>query len=315
MPDSQASATTVSWQAAAQGDILTVDQLWLWSDDSGPARVATPEGVALVSQTCDIVNVRQDDLLLVAPVRTCEPAEWSNVRKGRKPLLVLVGGDLSRVADLERVVAVPRSVLTRFAVRDKTAATQSGAEASLLAKRIGRAFSRFAFPDAVHASLARLQKKVFESYGKQSNFAWSLSLLEEFRISCDDWDRDGRSITVYALVPANSLPPADQRPDEWRWSTETVSGLKRSEVRPELLSLERICELLKANLEDGRTAAVIELWRRWEDLVARTYLNETDIHVDAIRLEVLSAAELSYEDYLETEALDFSTLSLLSDAD
>lgn len=304
----------IDWSTATQGDIIQFDALHYWNGVSDDIELlGTPQGVALISQTCDLVQVSPKDRLLVAPVRECSPEEQSNVRKGRKPLLVLVGESLDLVADLERVVSLPREVLDSRDVVGRTCASQSGKEASQLAIRIGRAFSRFAFPNEVHSVLSKLQRKVVESYTKKTCFADLLARIEEIRVACTDWDSSGRDLTIYVIVPSDLLPPTDMKPAGWTWSLSSVAGLKPSE-QPEHLSLERISELILCNFQTGQQAALVELWRMWEELMQAQYLAKTDEHVASIELQVVSGSDLTYDLYVESEILDFSTLSLLGRA-
>lgn len=304
----------IDWATATQGDIIQFDALHYWNGVSEPEVLKTPEGVALISQTCDLVQVAPNDRLLVAPVRECSPEEHSNVKKGRKPLLVLVGESLDLVADLERVISLPRTALESSDLIGRTCPTQSGKEASQLAVRIGRAFSRFAFPNEVHSVLARLQRKVVDSYTKKTSFADLLARIEEIRVACADWDSPGRDLTIYVIVPSDLLPAIDTKPADWVWSAVSVSGLKTTEQAAHL-SLERVSELILCNFRTGQQAALVELWRIWEELMQRQYLAKSDEHVASIDLQVVSGSDLTYDLYVESEILDFSTLSLLGRRD
>ena len=60
------------------------------SSHEDPEQVETPNGVVLMSQTCDLVQDRER--VLVAPVSAVSTSVMSAVRKGAKPLLIPVGG-------------------------------------------------------------------------------------------------------------------------------------------------------------------------------------------------------------------------------
>ncbi|WP_272027787.1 hypothetical protein [Kocuria rosea] len=183
-----------------------------------------------------------------------------------------------------------------------------------MAARIGRAFSRFAFPDEVHSALAKLQKKVVESYTKKTSFAELLARIEEIRVACSDWDAPGRDMTIYAIVPSDLLPAADTKPEDWTWSIDNVADLNRSE-QPKQLTLERISELILVNFEAQNESALVELWRVWQNSMQDQYLAKTDEHVASIDFQVVSGSDLTYDLYVESEVLDFSTLSLLETRD
>lgn len=308
------SDSLLEWSAAAQGDIVELSRLGYWSEVEG-GKVEyfdTPDGVVLVSQTCDLVQTATKDRVLVAPIVACSPAEISQIKKGQRPLRILVGSSLNRVADLERVTSVSRAALAGLKVLDRTSNEQSGKEAAQLAARIGRGFSRFAFPNEVHEALRKLQRKVSDGYSKQTKFATILGRVEEFRVACSDWNRPGRNLVVYVLVPSDFLPPADMKPDDWVWSTQNVTG-SRSGMRPQDLDLEMLSDLILQNTVADNDSALVELWRWWGEALSKGWLGHSDDQVSSIELEVVSMAEFSYETYVETEALDFSTLSLASE--
>lgn len=307
---------TMDWSAAAQGDIVELGRIGYWSGDpeGGVEYLDTPHGVVLISQTCDLVQVGTKSRVLVAPLVACTKAELSEIRKGQRPLRVLVGSTLDRVADLERMTTIPRNTLSGARVLDRTLKEQSGKAAGELAARIGRAFSRFAFPNGVHETFRKLQRKITEGYTRQSQFAAVLKRVEEFRVECDDWNRPGRELMISVIVPADYLPPADTKPDNWTWSAQTVTGARNS-VRPEQLDLESISALILQNATAENDSALVELWNLWGERLRAGWLEQTDDEVVSITLEVVSAAEFTYERYVGSVPLDFSTLSLTDTPD
>lgn len=303
----------VAWAGAAQGDILAFDEVHFLEGPSGPPTVFRPDvGVALMSQTCDLVRDRPDHRVLVAPVRRLSDAsERSAVKRGQKPLLVLVGSNLDLVAEMDRMVSVPRSRLEGARVIDRTCATQSGEQAALLAARIARAISRFAFPDLVHEALRRLQKKVLQAYGKTTFFAHTLSLIDEFRVGSVSWEDPAADLTLYAIVGAEALPDAASAPPGWLWQQSTVDGLKPSE-HPDHLKLERVSELIVLNIAARNDAALVRLWHKWQELLQADCLDSNASGLATVELVVVSGDDLRYSEFVTTQPLDFSTLSLLA---
>ncbi|GFK19180.1 hypothetical protein [Corynebacterium glutamicum] len=299
----------LDWKKAAQGDVIEIDYISYWDDSPDSLeRVDTPYGVVLISQTCDLVWDTKERVL-VAPVKRPSDEELSHIRKGKKPLDILVGEDGKSVANLERVISVPKTILNGKRILDITSKDVSGKAASELAARIGRGFSRFAFPDGVHESLRKLQKKVTEGYRKNTHFASTLQLLDEFRVACDDWNAVQRNLEIFIIVPTDFLPPADVVSDDWSWSKHSVNGMK-AYTSPEHLDLEEVSRLILVNQEAENESAVVFLWNLWGERLYSNYLTYRDEDVASIELEVISAAELTYERYVQSEALDFSTLSL-----
>lgn len=310
--EERASPSQIVWSKAAQGDILDLSELHYVEDASGPPIVFRPElGVVLMSQTCDLVRALPEDRVLIAPVRhPRDAAEASAVRDGKKPLLVLVGEESQLVAEMDRIVSVPRKRLDDSRVVQRTCATQSGEQAARLASRLARSISRFAFPDGDVEALRKLQTKVLKSWGKNTRFAETLALVDEFRVASTDWDAEGSELTVYAIIGADALPDAGAVPPNWAWSLSTVTGLKSSEQQHEL-KLERVSELIILNLEQHNDAALVRLWELWGQRIEADCLTTGPSEARTVDLVVVSGDDLRYTDYVTTQPLDFSALSQL----
>lgn len=306
-PDRGGLGEPLDWIAAAQGDTIALDHLSYWAGEGAEhERVETPHGVVLMSQTCDLVQDR--DRVLVAPVAEVTTAVMSAVRKGTKPLLVPVGSEPNHVADLEHVTSVPRAAISGAIVLTHAVQERSGEAADRLSARIGRGLHRFAFPDAVHESLSKMKKKIVEWYEKSTALATVLRFVDEFRISCQDWESSGRHISITAVVPEEYLPAADARDSSWRWGVATVTDLKNGEM-PATIALERVSQLLLNNIDAENDAAVVALWETWMDALARAVLPAATAEVASITLSVMSDVEYSYKLLKSSETLDFSVLS------
>lgn len=307
----------LEWSTACQGDIVELSSLPCIGADGQLASIDTPYGVCLMSQTCNLVRVSEGARVLVAPVKTLAGQEWSNVKRGRKPLLVIVGADPDehKVADVERLISLPRQMLDGRLVVDRSCTSPSGRSASLFASRLARAFSRFAFPDEIHPVFSRFQRKIVDTYGKQSSFARVLKVIEEFRVSCESWEAEEIELTVHCIVPSNWLPPADEMDASWEWSVQTVNGAKRNE-QPKDLSLERLSHLIVANQAVGNFGALVTLWRLWEEHIQHSYFTlqgegSDRCTVSSTFFSVVSTTEFTFDMYVASEALDFSTLTFL----
>lgn len=149
----------------------------------------TPFGVAILSQTCDLVQASKERCL-VAPVLEPTDKIVSDAKKGRKPLhLYLESADLGsqHVADMERATSVPKSRLVGRRLLVRSVEQASSSEARKLGWRIGRAFSRFPFPDEVYPVFNRLRKKAQDRAGSQGAFGQVLDLVADMRVSSDQW--------------------------------------------------------------------------------------------------------------------------------
>jgi hypothetical protein len=305
-PDRGGLGGAIDWRAAAQGDVLHLDHLNYWGGNGNNERVATPNGVALLSQTCDLVQDRER--VIVAPVSESSAAEMSHVRRGAKPLLVAIGPGPNHVVNLERMISVPRSLLGDAVVLHHSVQERSGEAADRLSARIGRGLYRFAFPDAVHDALSRMQKKIAEGYSKNTRFADVLHLIDEFRISCSAWEAANRNLMITAIIPEQYLPHADSRHESWAWGTDTVSGLKNGESS-DTTSVERVSQLILANIEAENDAALVVLWELWVDRLSKAVLPGPTTEVSSIFIEALSDVEYTYKQHKASETLDFSVLS------
>jgi hypothetical protein len=207
------------------------------------------------------------------------------------------------------VISLPREVVEDSLVLEKTCSEQSGRQAAELAEQIGRGYSRFAFPDQVHDSLRKLHRKISTAYAKRTSFAEVLRNIHEFRVSCDDWNSDGRELSIYALVPADYLPSQDSQSEDWSWSVDTVLGINQS-MRPQELDLETLSKLIVVNAAGSNDSALVDLWWRWGERLRADLLDYSDDEVSVIEFEALSASDMTYERLLTTGGLTFSAWSL-----
>jgi hypothetical protein len=75
------------------------------------------------------------------------------------------------------------------------------------------------------------------------------------------------------------------------------------------MSLDRVCELLLANL-DGDRSSLAHLWRMLGDAIQSKLLAPAfDTEVVSFGVLVVSDAEMTYRQYQQTESLDLEVLS------
>ncbi len=297
----------IDWKGAAQGDVVALAKLVYWTGADGDYEsFDTPHGVVLLSQTCDLVQNRER--VLVAPVIELDASTMKQVRKGKKPLHVEVGSSHDRVADIERMVSLPRAALAEAVVAEHSVDERSGEDADRLSARIGRALYRYAFPDEVHDALRKFNRKITDGYGKETAFAKVLGMVDEMRISCPNWGLPGRALRIHAIVPGKLLPPADMVPTGWEWSDQTVTGVHPSEKEPQV-NLERASELILLNIGSSNDAALVRLWAVWTDQLDKVIDHKSSAEVASITIETVSGAEFTWDDFKASETLDFSILS------
>lgn len=301
-----------------QGDVVGLAELRLPGDSGELERVATPAGVAILSQTCDVVQ-QSKVRCLVAPVAV-EPtdAELSGARKGQKPLHLYLESGASEptrcIANMEQAVSILKSNLVGLPLRARYVEETSGRAARAVAWRVGRAFSRFPFPDEVYPVFSKLRRQAQEKTGSAGNFGRVLDLVEDLRVSADQWSSPGRNLTLYVVVLEERLIPPDEVDPNWRWEASRVAGLRVGEAQNGL-SLDRVCELLLANL-DGDRSSLAHLWRIFGATVeAKLLVPSLDAEVVTFEVAVLSDTEMTYRQYQRTESLDLEVLSDSTDVD
>ncbi|WP_353706963.1 hypothetical protein ABRQ22_12540 [Cellulosimicrobium sp. ES-005] len=295
-----------------QGDVVDLAELRLPAADGGFESVPTPAGVAILSQTCDVVQPSKTRCLVAPVVVDPTDAALSGARKGQKPLHLYLeshGTEAAKcIADMERAVSILKADLGRSRLVARYVTETSGPEARAVAWRVGRAFSRFPFPDEVYPAFSKLRRQAQDKAGSSGNFGRVLDLVEDLRVSADQWASPGRNLTLYIVVVEERLIPPDDMDPSWRWDPSRVAGLRAGDAASSL-SLDRACELILANLDRDPTS-LAHLWSIFGATVESKLLAPSlDAEVASFRVEVLSDAEMTYQQYQRTESLDLEVLS------
>jgi hypothetical protein len=292
-----------------QGDLFFVDPI-------GAAGVVidldanSNATVAILSQTCDALQASKPNCL-VAPVLQDPSSETiSAALKGRRPLLLYLADDGTGrgpwLADLGTALSMPKSQLHASRRVARTVGLASSSEARLLGARIGRAFSRFPFPDGVHPVFTKVQEKLRSRAGTSGNLGKVIDLLEDVRISANHWEGNLRELTLYLVVGAHYLIPSEDEDPGWQW--DRVTGVRVSDT-PDALSIDRVCELILANLAGDRTT-LARLWAAFGASLHRNLIEpQLGVEVVSVDVVVVSDTEFSHKDMRETDSLDLETLS------
>ena len=288
-----------------QGDI--VGDLSLPSADKGLA----PNGVAILSQTCDVVQSSKVRCL-VAPVIESNEQSLRDARKGRKPLHLFLESGLgsdpqSCVVDMERATSVLKSDLVGKPLLARYVPAASSAHAGEIAARVGRAFNRFPFPDEVYPLFNKLRSRIQSKSGSPSPFGQVVDLVDDLRVSANQWTGPGRQLKLYVVLEQKRLIPRDDFDPGWVWEAR-VRGLRTGE-KSGSMKLTRICELILAN-DGGDPTTLAFLWNRFgECLVSELLHPHLNSEVSECDVEVLSDTEMTYRQFQQTESLDLEVLS------
>ncbi|MFG2835085.1 hypothetical protein ACGFYE_08855 [Streptomyces zaomyceticus] len=299
-----------------QGDVVRVVSVPLKVQPGVVDWVATPYGAALITQTCDVVLPDRATAHLV-PVLQLPAAEAKANRNGRRPHLVHLPelGDCY-FADLTYVATVSKSVI---AAAERTPGVESIDAVRKFGQRVGRRFSRFAFPDEVVPWIRPLQSLVESKVSKEASpIGWALSKVASLRLECaDEWEVAPYLLTLCVVLEPGVLPPFP--PDE----IPTCSGKVNTWLYgPTGSALVRMHSEIAKYLHDGERTSLDAadrywLWSALADSWAAMCVPAGNPTADileaveggAVSSEILSTEDFSFERYRHSEEIDLDHLS------
>ena len=200
--------------ALRQGDVLNCSRVPVVEDDGVVGWIATPGGVVVVSQTCDLV--REDPPhVTVALLKHLDTSEARNARDGKQPRYVPMPrispdsfADLDTVASLTKAYAAKLPVVE--GIEDDTGARRFG-------QLVGRRFSRFAFPDDVTYWIEPLKRIAESKHDKPlSAEGRAFNQVSELRLeSANGWSTPPLILRLSIILKEGTLPtfPDDLVPE------------------------------------------------------------------------------------------------------
>jgi hypothetical protein len=266
--------------------------------------------VAVMSQTCDALQASKEFCLVAPILENPAASDIAAARTGRKPLLAHLddsGHSGPWIADLGRAFSVSKAQLATASRAARCVESASSLQARILGARFGRAYSRFPFPNEVQPVFADVQSHLRGKAGKTGNLSKVIDLVEDIRVSADQWALPCRSLRLVLIVPSRLLIPADDIDPNWTW--QRIHGV-RSEEAPGELAIDRVCELLLANLERDDLSTVAHLWSEFERSLYRKLIEpKLNVEVVSVQVEVVSDEDFTFRDFLDSESLDLETIS------
>lgn len=207
-----------------QGDVVTIKEINIISDRASTCK--TPYGVAIVSQTCDIVLENRPNIS-VAAIRFLTGSDAKKARDGAQSRYVEIPFyHADAFIDLEYIATIEKPKLTDF-LATQGVDQKDANEVRRVGLAIGRRFSRFAFPDEVNPWLRPLSSEIRKKYDRvTSPLGRALQELVEVRIESADWTSRPLNLIVHVIMKAGSVPEFNLDDDDD----------DDSEVRPELVS-------------------------------------------------------------------------------
>jgi len=303
-----------------QGDILELESIPLLGHDGEPVSHETPDGVAILTQTCDVVQEDKHSIH-VAPLVELPEDKAKGAAKGAMPSYVAVTEAGPQVfADLEHIATVDKQRVASLTPRRGMATVD---EQKRFGARVGRKFSRFAFPDEVSFWLEPLKKIVLSKIDK-GNSALGIVLnesVESLRLECTSkWGAGAPyQLTLVVIVRVPELDEVDlgslaPMPEDLRtWLYRSDGSILRSpaELAERLLAEDDVDPMRRAWLWDAFAEAlagvcVPQPLRIPEQDRERTLSAVTEKRLD---WEVTTIREFTYERYLSSEDIDVDHLS------
>ena len=175
--------------------------------ESDLAEVAI-RGLVLVTQTCDIVRECRERLFVeVSPLVEVAKNDLQAIERGRRPQYAYVPAlaDEGLVADLDRTMTVEKAVVAEWERRD---GCTSDDQARWFSEALARKRQRPAFPDNFVALVGKLQRRLVEKHGKESDEGAALRALREIRVlASPDWSTTPCSLILYFILPGTFHSP------------------------------------------------------------------------------------------------------------
>lgn len=250
----------IAWLALPQAPLTEHASIVPQAENSSLAYVfAETEGLALITQTCDIVRDcgTRPHVELARVVRLDEPVA-GEARRGSRPRFVPVpGAGHDTFADLDIVLTAEKSVLVQSA---RTEGLPSDADRRRFGRGVGRMYSRFAFPDDLNVGLRGLVGHIRHKHARASQEGRALESLEEIRITgAPSWSTD--AVTVFLTFAPSTRGEADEVMTQEEWDQVVDGWLRRTEPFGVIRSIE---------------GAMIPL----DELTAREYIDSDPLDLD-----------------------------------
>jgi hypothetical protein len=157
-------------------------------------------GFVLVTQTCDIVRGCCDrPFVEVSPLVEVSKDDLQAIERGRRPQYAYVPGVAEKrlVADLDRTMTVEKAVVAEW---ERRHGCTSDDQARWFSEALARKRQRAAFPDDFVAFVGKLQRRLVDKHGKESDEGAALRALREIRVlATPDWSTTPCSLVLYFI--------------------------------------------------------------------------------------------------------------------
>ena len=243
----------------------------------------TPIGVAVISQTCDLVRCPgKFPYAAVCPLVQLDRISFNNMKKGKMPSMgVIPELEHKEIAvDFSRAMSVEKELLVTW---DRRSGCRSEAEQREFSRTVEIFFGRFPFPDDFVESVRKLRDDFFSRHdSKESPVGRALRSLQEIRVvvSQDSEERDRMRIAFLCILPCPQASGFQYAED---------SSILASPDVPEVhMSQEQIREALLPKFEGIRWEGPYELHEdkmyieTYDGIAASEYLNSYPLDVNVM---------------------------------
>ena len=170
-------------------------------DPEGAFVVQPVEGLMVISQTCDIVkDCLKFPFVEVAPLVTLASPDFKEACLGARPRFVTVPGlhAASQAADLDRVLTVEKSCLTRW---PRQVGCTSDFDRRNLGRLLARKRQRAALPDAFAPWFKPLRKRWAKWSGSKAAEAAVFDELQEIRVQASpSWEEESIQLQFWFIL-------------------------------------------------------------------------------------------------------------------
>jgi len=299
-----------------QADVLKTDRIPLRGPSGEVIWHGTPDGVVIISQTCDVVQPNKA-FLQVAPIVRLPPQLVKQASKGAMPSYVAVPeAGFDAFADLEHIATVSKAHVALLVPQRGVADV---AALRVFGMRVGRRFSRFAFPDEVVPWLEPLKGSVISKAGKTSSPLGRVldEWVESLRLECTpSWDAGPPyQLTLLVLVKPSLLPVFDEdaKPEppavleQWLWDAHGNVKQRPAAIADRLLQLTATGDReQRLWLWEGFAQALVAECRPKPTAPAAVFNAVVGGEID---VEVTTIQDITYERVLRSEEIDVDHLS------
>lgn len=227
-------------------------------DGEGPQALTYPvEGLALVTQTCDVVrSCVERPYTEFSPLVEVTGDVLQDIKRGRRPAYAFLPVLANRrlVVDLDRVMTVEKSLVATWT---RTPGWSTDAESREFARALARKRVRFAFPDDFTGFVKRLCRRFTDKHEKDTAEGRGLRALREIRIqAAPSWDAPAVALMFWFV----------RHDEEIEFEGKSWDGL--------------LDGWLKLVLAAGRFTEVDGVVVALDDLTAAEYVNSDPLDLD-----------------------------------